>query len=1003
MQEGDLEQAMSQVVAGLYEIQYEIGSGGGGIVYLGRHQRLNKQVVLKADKRKLTTATEVLRREVDLLKGLSQTYIPQVYDFVQEDGVVYTIMDYIEGESLDKILARGQKLEQAQVIRWACQLLEALQYLHSQPPYGILHGDIKPANIMVRPNGDICLIDYNIALALGEDGAVKVGFSRGYASPEHYNADYLLQNKAAAVGVLSGSDVKRRNVSEDETQTDNDETQTDEDETLTDDSGLQSEAQETLAESGSSIAKSRIMGKTGTGSGKKGGMLLDVRSDIYSLGATLYHLLSGTRPAQNAREVVPLDAKYCSPAVSLILQKAMSPYPEKRYQTAEEMLDAFRQLHRRDARVVRHKRRMTTVAVMLSLLFLTGGTAAFVGLKQLEQRQNALALAEYSANALAKGDISGAIELALQAIPEDGNIFNAPVTAEAQKALTDALGVYDLSDGYKLLGRTELPAAPFKIVASPEGKRFAVVYAYEMAVYEAETNERITALRIQESALSDVVFVDEDTLIYAGDGGITAYDLEHREILWSGETATMLSLSQDRKMVAAVDRTADHAVIYCAADGSVAAECSFGGKRLDVPVNDIFADARDSIFALNENGTMLAASFSDGGLRIFDLLSEDDDIIIYDESDYQHFEGGFSGGYFTYAANKSGDTFFGIVDLERVEYIGMMESQDDFHVQTDHENIYLSNANLLVRFDSETMEEVELAYTKDVNITGFSAGKEYCIVATDNNCYSFYDSGANLMAAEAASENCDFTVMLEDYAVVGNRNEPAFYLIGLENHEDATLLSYDAHYEHSEARISQDEKTVMLFDYRGFRIYDIAGDLLMETVLPDAEYIYDQQYRKREDEAYLEVIWYDGTVRCYSAEDGSLISEERKEAPDTDLYEEFYTDRYRVASSLHEAPKVYALESEELVAVLESESYLTYVTQAGDYLITEYISAEGERYGLILNEHFETLAYLPGLCDITEEYLVFDYKSGNLRHSRLYSLQELIDLGESYITNRKEN
>ena len=93
-----------KVIAGLYEIDEKIGAGGGGVVYLGRHTRLHKLVVLKADKRSLSTKEESLRREVDMLKNLRQTYIPQVYDFVQQDGVVYTVMDYIEGESLDKIL-----------------------------------------------------------------------------------------------------------------------------------------------------------------------------------------------------------------------------------------------------------------------------------------------------------------------------------------------------------------------------------------------------------------------------------------------------------------------------------------------------------------------------------------------------------------------------------------------------------------------------------------------------------------------------------------------------------------------------------------------------------------------------------------------------------------------------------------------------------------------------------------------------------------------------------
>ena len=184
---------MSKIIAGVYEISKEIGSGGGGIVYLGRHTRLDKTIVLKADKRPLTTKADVLRREVDALKNLNHSYIPQVYDFVPEGDTVYTVMDYLEGESLDKPLKRGERFPQAQIIEWACQLLEALIYLHSRPPYGILHSDIKPANIMRTPQNDIRLIDFNIALALGEEGSVRVGYSRGYASPEHYGLDYTIR------------------------------------------------------------------------------------------------------------------------------------------------------------------------------------------------------------------------------------------------------------------------------------------------------------------------------------------------------------------------------------------------------------------------------------------------------------------------------------------------------------------------------------------------------------------------------------------------------------------------------------------------------------------------------------------------------------------------------------------------------------------------------------------------------------------------------------------
>ncbi|MEI3348860.1 MAG: serine/threonine-protein kinase [Dysosmobacter sp.] len=352
---------MSQIIASTYEIIKQIGSGGGGIVYLGRHLRLGKWVVLKADRRTISAKPETLRREVDALKNLSHTYIPQVYDFVVEGETVYTVMDYIEGESLDKPLRRGERFSQAQVIQWAMELLEALCYLHSRPPHGILHSDIKPSNIMRTPQNDICLIDFNIALALGEEGAVRVGFSRGYASPEHYGVDY------------SGMNVTQRG--EDDVRT-----------------SLPTERPETVVPGASSQSGS-------TGSGRRT-VLLDVRSDIYSLGATLYHLFTGRRPAQDAKKVEPISPDELSPAVAAIIRKAMDPDPGRRWQTAQEMLQAFERLHDNDPRMRRRKRRCAVTAAVLTVTFLAGGLAAFTGLKQQERLQNAYTLAEYSADAL---------------------------------------------------------------------------------------------------------------------------------------------------------------------------------------------------------------------------------------------------------------------------------------------------------------------------------------------------------------------------------------------------------------------------------------------------------------------------------------------------------------------------------------------------------------------------------------------------------------------------
>lgn len=1040
---------MSQIIAGIYEIDRQIGAGGGGVVYLGRHLRLDKQVVLKADKRRLSTATEALRREVDMLKGLSHTYIPQVYDFVQEDGVVYTVMDYIDGESLDKLLARRQLPSQPQIIKWACQLLEALSYLHGMPPHGILHGDIKPANIMLRFSGDICLIDYNIALALGEDGAVKVGFSRGYASPEHYGADYISANRTAAVGTITGTKtsglVKRRTTAAGTesgesgnvvgksgdavgkagtpvnagrnnrekpgaiqadpgiTQVDMDASQADSDITMVDtddmwgrnESGFPSSAGSQMRSGTESSSQSGSLSRTGSTTGGKKGILLDVRSDIYSLGATLYHMLSGRKPAQDAREVVPLGADVCSLAVAEIINKAMAPDPAMRYQTAEEMLTAFLLLHKRDRRILRHKRRERIFAAAMAVGFLAGGACTFVGLKQLEQRQASLAAAEYSANALAEGNVSQALRLALQAIPAGNGIFSAPVTAQAQRALTDALGIYDLSEGFEAVDAVALPAAPFKVVMSPEGSRFAVVYAYETSVYNAETLEKETVLPIRESALSDVVFPEEGKIVYAGAQGVEAYDLNAGQALWSKEPATFLTLSGDGKCVAAVDRDEDRAVVYRVSDGEVLYERSFEGNHMQVAANDIFADPEDDIFALNEDGSFLAVSLSGGGLILYNMDDPAEDLIIYESSGQTHFEGGFCGKYFAYAAGGGSGAVFGIVDTEEGVLLGESQSGSPYRLKTDGDGIYLANENLLVRFDPVTLEQLELAYTDSVNITGFAVDGGYVLAATSDNGFSFYDGGAHLMSAESCQENCDFVALSHGRAVIGNRNEPSLRVMKLENHSEALLGSYDPRYIHDEARISADRKTAMLFSCGGFSVYDLAGGLIHSMELPDPEQIYDQQFRKNGTDSYLEVVWYDGTVRCYSAADGTLTSETKGEAPAKDLYEEFFTDRYRIVSSLHSAPEVYELQSGKQAAVLEEDSYLTYVTQVDEYLLTEYVSASGERYGLLLDENFETVACLPDLCDVTEEGFVFDDGAGNLRQCKRYSLQELIGMAEA--------
>ena len=97
------------------------------------------------------------------------------------NGEIYTAMSFIPGRSLKELMEERRQFSQRQLIRWAMQLCSALNYLHTQTP-PIIHGDIKPANIMVTPRGDVCLIDFNVSFAV--NGNTVLGYTEGYASPE---------------------------------------------------------------------------------------------------------------------------------------------------------------------------------------------------------------------------------------------------------------------------------------------------------------------------------------------------------------------------------------------------------------------------------------------------------------------------------------------------------------------------------------------------------------------------------------------------------------------------------------------------------------------------------------------------------------------------------------------------------------------------------------------------------------------------------------------------
>lgn len=186
-------------IADTYNILEEIGKGSDGTIFKAYHNRLHKMVVLKKINNPSRSAIRN-RQEVDILKNLNHTYLPQVLDFFETDEGIFTVMSYIPGRSFKQLAEEGQKFSRGELLKWTMQLCSALNYLHTQT-IPIVHGDIKPSNIMLKPDGDICLIDFNISFFLDEN--TVLGYTDGYTSPEQYMAVSSKRKRAASKIVIN--------------------------------------------------------------------------------------------------------------------------------------------------------------------------------------------------------------------------------------------------------------------------------------------------------------------------------------------------------------------------------------------------------------------------------------------------------------------------------------------------------------------------------------------------------------------------------------------------------------------------------------------------------------------------------------------------------------------------------------------------------------------------------------------------------------------------------
>ena len=304
---------MQQILGGTYQILNPIGSGSGGTVYKGYHLRLQKYIVLKKIHREIRNKS----REMEILKNLHHEALPQVYDFICSNKDTFIVMDYINGVSFKELLGRNIRFSQEQAAEYGAQLLEVLEYLHTQK-IPILHGDIKPDNLILRPNGRICLIDFNISGYLTGGNIVTVGYSKGYAAPEQIRTVLRWKERRADAAVTE----------------------------IMIDNASQS---------------------------------IGLQADLYSVGAFLYHIVTGRKPSSDLAQLIPLkDYEGVSDSFAAVVDRAMSFRPQDRFESAYQMRLALQSYAKTDFRyrqLVFRQRCITAILILgiAACAFLTAG------------------------------------------------------------------------------------------------------------------------------------------------------------------------------------------------------------------------------------------------------------------------------------------------------------------------------------------------------------------------------------------------------------------------------------------------------------------------------------------------------------------------------------------------------------------------------------------------------------------------------------------------------
>lgn len=176
----------NEIIDSKYEILKLLNTGGmNSAIYLALDKKLNRQWAIKKVRKSSSQTTSMLMAEASIMKNLDHPMLPRIVGIEEDPKFFYIIMDFVQGENLKTVVSSSGPQAQDTVVSWGVKLCDVLTYLHGK---GIVYRDMKPANIMLSPDGNIKLIDFGIAREYKENASedtTALG-TEGYAAPEQY-------------------------------------------------------------------------------------------------------------------------------------------------------------------------------------------------------------------------------------------------------------------------------------------------------------------------------------------------------------------------------------------------------------------------------------------------------------------------------------------------------------------------------------------------------------------------------------------------------------------------------------------------------------------------------------------------------------------------------------------------------------------------------------------------------------------------------------------------